>query len=296
MSDSDNRANENWRAAEDLRAGEDWAGDVGRNWLANLDRFESMIAPIGAALLRHAAFRPGERVIDIGCGGGGTTIFIGRAVSPGGHATGLDISADLIWSCGARASQGTQSDVRFVCADAATATVTGAPYDRLFSRFGSMFFADAHAGFRNLRRMVRDGGRIDLAVWAAPEENGWISTLMSAIGKHVALPPRAPRAPGPFALADQAYLREVLTQASFGAIEITPCARDLPVGGAGATPREAAEMLVSTLSIGEAVKAAGPARTGAVIEEITTALAAHHIPGKGNLLPGKAWLVTAWAI
>lgn len=279
----------------DAGRGEDWAGDTGRNWLANLQKFESMIAPIGAALLTHAQFKPGEKVIDVGCGGGGTTMNIGRAVSPGGSATGLDISQDLIISCGVRASMGTQSDVRFVCADAATVTVTGGPFDRLFSRFGTMFFEDAQAAFRNLRRMVKDGGRIDLAVWAPAEQNGWISTIMGAIGKHVALPQRDPHAPGPFAFGDTDYLRAVMAQANMGAIEITPCERLLPVGGAGATPREAAEMLMSTLSVGELVKAAGPEKQAPVIEEIIRALAPHHEPGKGNLLGGKAWIVTARA-
>ena len=60
--------------------GEDWAGEMGAKWLANLARFEGMIAPIGAALLSRADFQTGERVLDIGCGGGGTTIAIGNAV------------------------------------------------------------------------------------------------------------------------------------------------------------------------------------------------------------------------
>jgi len=282
--------------AEVAKSAEDWAGETGRNWLANLEQFESMIAPIGAAFLTHARFKPGEQVIDIGCGGGGTTINIGRAVSPGGHATGLDISHELILSSCARASMGTPSDVRFVCADAATATITGGPYDRLFSRFGSMFFEDARAAFRNLRRMVKDGGRIDLAVWAPPQENGWIKAIMGAIDKHVPLPSPQPHAPGPFAFADTDYLREVLTQAGFGEIKITPCERMLPIGGAGATPREATEMLMSTLSVVQAVKAADPDTRAAVMNEIEAVLAPHHQPGKGNLLGSKAWIVTAKAV
>lgn len=281
--------------AEQGLGAENWAGDMGRNWLANLQRFESMIAPIGAALLTHAKFKPGERVIDIGCGGGGTTIAIGRAVSPGGHATGLDISPDLIWSCGARASQGTQSDVRFVCADAATATVTGAPFDRLFSRFGSMFFPYAKAGFRNLRRMVKDGGRIDLGVWAGPQENPWLQTMMGAVADYVTPPetPPDPHAPGPFAFADTAYLTEVLEQAGFGEIAIEPCLRDMPVGGAGATPREAAEFILTAMHLAGEVP---EEKREEAIGKVADALAPYHVSGKGNLMPGKAWLVTAKAI
>jgi len=282
--------------AQEGMGADDWAGETGRNWLANLQRFETMIQPIGAALLRHAGFRPGEHVVDIGCGGGGTTMAIGRAVSPGGSATGVDISADLIWSAGTRAAMGTQSDVRFVCADAGRANINGGPFDRLFSRFGSMFFADAAAGFRNLRRMVRDGGRTDLAVWAPPTENPWMMTCMGVMAKHVATPQADLRAPGPFALADTGYARDLLEQAGFGEVSITPCEALLPVGGAGATPTEAANFVATTMSVGRALDQAGEDVRRAVIDDLVAAFTPHHEPGKGNLLGGKAWLITATAI
>ena len=281
-------------SADESLGTEDWAGDQGRNWLAHLQRFEGMIAPIGAALMTHAAFRPGERVVDIGCGGGGTTINIGRSVSPGGHVTGVDISEDLILSACARASMGTQSDVRFVCADAATVVVTGAPFDRLFSRFGSMFFQDAAAGFRNLRRMVRDGGRIDLAVWTPPLENQWMATARAALADMLTPPesPPDPHAPGPFAFADTAYLTQVLAQAGFGDVVVTPCERALPIGGAGATPREGATFILTATTLAQLVP---EDRRDAAIDALAAAFAPHHVPGKGNLLTGKAWLVTARA-
>ena len=75
--------------------GEDWSGEMGAKWLANLACFEGMIAPIGEALLRQADFKPGERVLDIGCGGGGTTIAIAKVVAPSGEVVGIDISPDL---------------------------------------------------------------------------------------------------------------------------------------------------------------------------------------------------------
>jgi len=280
--------------AHEALLGEDWGGDMGRTWLENLPRFEGMIAPIGAALLTHAAFKPGERVIDIGCGGGGTTINIGRSVSPGGQAVGLDISPDLIRAANARASLGTQSEVRFVCADAATATVTGGPFDRLFSRFGSMFFADPAAGFRNLRRMVRDGGRIDLAVWAPPQENEWMATIQATLAPFVTPPdsPPDPRAPGPFALADTDYLTGLLTQAGFGAPEITPCACSLPVGGPATSAQDAARFVLTATHAGRLV---AEARQEEAIGALADAFAPHHVPGKGVLIGGKAWLVTAGA-
>jgi SAM-dependent methyltransferase len=281
---------------EGLQA-EDWAGDMGRNWLANLAKFEGMIQPMGAALIKHAGFVPGEDVIDIGCGGGATTIAIARNVSPGGSATGLDISQDLIDSCTVRGAQGTQSRLFWVCADAAATIPTNAPFDRLFSRFGSMFFPDAKAGFRNLRRMLKDGARIDLAVWGPPRDNEWIRLIQGVGAKHLPEGPAPdPRAPGPFAFADTAYLTEVLEQAGFGGIAIVPFEAQLAVGGPGASAREAAEFVVAATHMGKALASVGPERLDAAIADLAEAFAPHHVPGKGTLLGGKAWLVTARAL
>lgn len=279
---------------EGLRA-EDWAGDMGRNWLANLARFEGMIQPMGAALIKHAGFQPGEHVIDIGCGGGATTIAIARNVSPGGSATGLDISRELIDACGVRGAQGTQSQLYWICADAAKVVPTAAPYDRMVSRFGSMFFPDAKAGFGNLRRMLKTGGRIDLAVWGPPADNPWMMALMGVVQKYM-LPsdtPPDPHTPGPFAFADTAYMTQTLEQAGFGRIDIVPCVRDLAVGGPGATPQEAAEFIMVAMHFAHRVP---PEMHAEAVAAIAQALAPHHIAGKGNLLAGKAWLVTAYAV
>src|SRR3546814_20319905 len=73
-----------------------WAGEAGARWLGQLDRFESMIEPIGEALLARAAYAAGERVVDIGCGGGWTTRRIAAAVGNTGLALGLDLSPDLV--------------------------------------------------------------------------------------------------------------------------------------------------------------------------------------------------------
>jgi len=85
--------------------GEDLAGEMGAKWLANLERFEGMIAPIGEALLQQANFQSGERVLDIGCGGGGTTIAIAHKVAANGEVLGIYISPDLIAASAQRAEE-----------------------------------------------------------------------------------------------------------------------------------------------------------------------------------------------
>ncbi|MEG8220141.1 methyltransferase domain-containing protein [Sphingomonas sp. HH69] len=275
--------------------GEDWAGEMGTKWLANLARFEGMIAPIGAALLARADFQSGERVLDIGCGGGGTTIAIANAVAPGGEVLGIDISPDLTAASTKRASDAGVGNIRFMCADASTVQLPEAPFDRLFSRFGSMFFAEPHQAFANLRSLLRPGARIDLAVWAPPRDNLWMMEMMGVVRRHVDIPPAVPRAPGPFAFEDLEYLNEVLAAGGFSSPEIMAYTGQQPVGGVGATAQEAVSFVLSSMAVGKALDEQGTDVRAAAEGELLELFAKHHVPNQGVMMQGKAWLVSAKA-
>lgn len=274
---------------------EDWAGEMGARWLANLAAFEGTIAPAGEALLARANYRPGERVLDIGCGGGATSLAIARAVVPAGRVTGIDVSPDLTRAAERRAAQAGLDNVRFLCADAATVTLDAAPADRLCSRFGSMFFADPVAAFTHLRSLIRPGGRIDLAVWGPPPENPWMTAGMMIARKHVDLPTPEPRAPGPFAFEDRDYLGEVLSGAGFAAIDIAAVTGLLPVGGPGATPDQARQFALRGMAFGQALRD-HPAEVQAAVAADLLALYGRHLrPGEGVMMGYKVWLVSAVA-
>ncbi|HJQ16103.1 MAG TPA: class I SAM-dependent methyltransferase [Allosphingosinicella sp.] len=272
---------------------EDWEGAKGENWLVHLDRFEAMIAPIGAALMAHAGFRAGERVVDIGCGGGATTIEIARTVGPTGEVWGIDVSPALADASRRRAEAAGLSNAFFLAADAAKARLEPPPFDRLFSRFGSMFFEDRRAAFANLRSMLRAGGRMDLAVWAPPAENQWFVALTATFGNHVATPEPDPAAPGPFALADPDYLRALLGDSGFRQVDMTPWRGPLLIGGAGADPEAAAAFVLDAMPFG-ALVAEQPAVRGRVEADLIR-LFERHRAAEGIRFAGAAWLVTASA-
>lgn len=274
---------------------DDWAGEMGARWLANLAGFEATIAPVGEALLARAGFRPGERVIDIGCGGGATSLAIARAVAPTGTVLGVDLSAGLGGESARRAAAAGLANARFQCADAATVAPEDAPFDRLCSRFGSMFFADPVPAFTHLRRLVRPGGRIDLAVWAAPKDNPWMQQGMAVAREHLDLPLPVPRAPGPFAFAEPAYLGETLAAAGFSAVAFAPVEGELALGGAGASPAEARDFACAALAFGRMLDDAPAETRDAVRAGLLTLYAAHHRPGAGVMTGFKAWLVSALA-
>jgi SAM-dependent methyltransferase len=272
--------------------GEDWAGEMGRKWLTHIDRFEGMIAPIGDALLARAAIVPGERVIDLGCGGGLTSLAAARAIGPEGAVLGLDISPDLIDEARRRAEG--HPNVTFLCADAATVALD-TPYDRLISRFGSMFFADPYAAFTNLHALIKPGGRIDLAIWAAPRDNPWMMELMGVARSHIDIPSPDPRAPGPFAFADLDYVRDILAHAGFSAPDIEPYQGEQAIGGPGASPDEAADFALASMAIGRALAEAGDDVLARARADLVTLFGQRHVPGKGVMMANKVWLLTATA-
>ncbi len=220
-------------AEKPLLQGQDWSGAMGEKWNHWHERFEAMLAPIGAATLTLAACKQGERVLDIGCGAGATTFALAKQVGAGGQVLGLDISSALVQTAATRARQQGVTNANFLCGDAATIKLSEGGYDCLFSRFGVMFFADPFAAFRNLRLMLREGARVVFCCWGPPPENPWVSSLSAVVSRHISLPPPDPLAPGPFAFADQVRTRSILEQAGFEGITFTPWHGRQVLGGPG---------------------------------------------------------------
>lgn len=274
---------------------DEWAGAIGDRWLAHLDGLEAMVEPIGNALIAQADYAPGEHVVDIGSGGGGTTCAIAQKVGPDGSATGLDIAPMLVAEAAKRAAAKGIANAHFECGDAGTSRPDAAPFDRLFSRFGSMFFEDPHAAFANLHTLLKSGGRIDLAVWGAPPANLWMMAMMGVVGKYFELPKPEPRAPGPFAFADPAYFEEVLTGAGFRDVEFGAFEGRLAAGGPGSEPRDAARFMLTSAGVGKLFEEQDAATQQAMVEDLTTVFEQHHVPGEGVMMDAKVWMVSAIA-
>lgn len=271
---------------------EDWAGELGGRWLSHVDNFESMLEPIGVALLQQASFLPGQRVVDVGCGGGASSIAIARQVAPQGTVVGIDISPDLVREATRRAQKVALTNVRFIAADAATVQLDGARFDGLHSRFGSMFFTGPAAAFRNLASLVRPGGQAHFAVWAPAKDSPWISGAMGILLNHMDLPRPEPRAPGPFALDEPDYFGGLLREAGFADIRFTLWSGEQPIGGAGSTASAAVEFVLHAMSIGDPVLEQPPDVQQQIRSELHDLFLAHERPG-GVMMGAIAWLVSA---
>lgn len=194
---------------------------------------DHMLDAFGRAAIQAAHPRPGDHILDIGCGAGTTSFALARELAGNaaatGHVTGIDISVPLIEQ--ARKSPDNDGKVDFMLADASQAKLTLQHYDLLYSRFGVMFFEDAVAAFRHLRKALRPTGRMAFTCWRTAEENDWVRVPMGAIRDLIPpAPPPSPDAPGPFSLGDKAKLMHILHEAGFADIHFQPFDHDIIFG------------------------------------------------------------------
>lgn len=193
---------------------EAWNGPVGTSWNLYHDALDEMMQPITAKLLTTAALKPGERVLDVGCGTGPTSIAAAQAVAPTGRVTGVDISSLLLANARERAAK-FRLPLNFVEADAATYSFAD-KYDKILSRFGVMFFAEPVSALSNLKSCLAAKGEMIFICWRRFDENPWIFDLMKEATKIVPLPPRPKDyAPGPFAFGELRFLDGILSRAGF---------------------------------------------------------------------------------
>ena len=275
-------------------SGEDWAEARGALWLAELDSYEQMLEPLGIALLDRAALQNGQHVADIGCGGGRTSRLAAYRVAPEGRVHGIDIAPMLMAEATRRAEAEGLSNVRFSTGDAATFVPEDTSFDRLMSRLGVMFFANPAAAFANLRRLLKDGGQADFAVWASPQDNAWMSGARAIVAEHIELPAADPLAPGPFALADPDRFAALLSVAGFSRVDMQAWYGPIGVGGIGSDAVKAAEFSLRAFSFATVLVGAEPGLEDTIRAKVVAFFRQFETPD-GVQVPGKAWLVRAVA-
>jgi SAM-dependent methyltransferase len=197
-----------------------WNGTAGRAWVEGQQLLDGMFEPFERLLADEARNHAARRVLDVGCGAGGTTLAIARALGSGGECTGVDISEALISAARARAAaEGVAA--RFLCADAQAAPFPAAHFDLVVSRFGVMFFDDFVQAFANLRRAAAPGAKLRAVTFRSAEDNPFMTTAERAAAPLLPdLPPRKANAPGQFALADRVRSETLLRESGWQGIEL----------------------------------------------------------------------------
>lgn len=185
-------------AASNEEALEAWNGVLFDRFVQYRHLVVGGLEPHGEAALDACPPRPGDRVLDIGCGFGDTTRRLAGLVGPEGSALGVDVAPRFVET--ARAEAAALPNVRFEVHDVQVAEFAET-FDHVFSRFGTMFFAAPGAAMRNVRRAMAPGGRLCIVVWRRREDNPWVYRAEEVVKPLVPEPEKTHLALGPAAEA-----------------------------------------------------------------------------------------------
>ncbi len=266
-----------------------WASR-GHVWVELEASYDAQLAPYSTRVLDALDPRPGERVLDVGCGTGPCTVALAERVGPTGRVVGLDLSPAMVDR--ARQRSADHPNVALVEGDAQHLPLADGAFDAAYSRFGVMFFADPQEAFTRVAGALRPGGRFAFACWQAQERNDWaLVPARAAAAAGLDVPATDPDAPGPFALHDVVRLEAMLRGAGFAEVHVEPVALELLAGG-GLALDDAVDFLLASgqlrALLDEADEATRTRVEDAVRAELTPAVTA-----AGVALRTAIWLVAA---
>jgi SAM-dependent methyltransferase len=265
-----------------------WNGRPAEVWVTEAKRFDTMLAPFGRRLLTASVLKPGERVLDVGCGNGAISLESARAVAPGGRVTGLDLSAPML-GVARRQAKKLGIHANFIQGDAQSASFDQA-FDVVLSRFGVMFFDRPEVAFANLADAVRPGGRLCFVCWQEMFANEWISVPAMAMVAHVGIPDLPePGGPGPFSLSDPVRTKGLLESAGWSEVNVEAHKDGMHMG---TDPEDVIAFMLSDEMGRRLVEGKDPEVVRAGTEAALEALRPHST-AEGVVLGGAYWLVSA---
>ena len=205
---------------------------VAGGWAEHADWADARGAAVAEEMLELAALIPGERVLELACGPGGAGLAAAQRVAPGGEVVLSDVAAEMAAIAAARAEVLGLSNVSARELDLERIDEPDHSYDAVLCREGLMFAQQPDRGAREIRRILRPGGRVALTVWGPRDRNPWLGVVFDAASAQLGTPIPPPGIPGPFSLADADRLVGLLSNAGLSDVVV----RELP------TPYQAASL------------------------------------------------------
>jgi SAM-dependent methyltransferase len=207
---------------QDLRQGLHamWAA-VATGWGEHADFVDRRGRALTETLLDRAAPQPGERVLELACGPGGLGLAAAERIGPGGAVVLSDVALEMTAIAGRRAAEHGLDNVTTAVLDIERIDQPDASYDVVLCREGLMFALDPGQAAREIRRVLRPGGRLALAVWGPRERNPWLGTVLDSVSAQIGAPVPPPGIPGPFALDDAAKLGALLEDAGLSDVTVS---------------------------------------------------------------------------
>lgn len=247
-------------------------------------------------LLSRELFRPGDRVLDVGCGFGDSTVRIAQLVGPKGQAVGVDCADNFIRASVQDAAEAGVRNASFFAADVQGDDLRG-PYDHAFARFGTMFFMSPGAALRNIRRALRPGGSFAQIVWRKREDNPWLHEAELRVREIVPVVSHEDSnqvhcGPGPFSMSGPDMVSSMMKGAGFAGITFERFDTDICIGR---NLDDAVEFAMALGPAGEIIRLAGP-EGERLKPQVVAALRetlSRYERADGVWAPSSTWFITA---
>ncbi len=283
-------------AATNEEAVEAWNGVLFDRFVQYRHIVTTGLGSHGEVALRLHSPRPGERVLDIGCGFGDTTQRIASEVGPQGSVLGFDVSERFIEKAADEAEEAGLDNVSFMVGDLQV-TEFEQTFDYAFSRMGTMFFANPVAAIRNVREALTPGGRLCMVVWRRKVENEWMYRAEQVVERFVEEEEDSEEptcGPGPFSMGNADVTSGILLSAGFEDVSLRRCDIEITIG---VDLDEAVEFAMALGPAGEVMRLAGE-EAERLRPEIAAALReglAEFEGPDGVSAPASTWIVSARA-
>lgn len=246
------------------------------------------------AIFPTLSVREGDRVLDVGCGFGDTALKLSKLVGPTGTVVGIDCCDAFLDHARKAAETENVENVSFVRGDAEIALPIS-KYDFVFSRFGTMFFANPVNAMRNMRAALRPGGRMVHIVWRDGADNPWLSMAKDVVLEYLPAPGDDAQTcgPGPFSMADETMVRAMMKAAGFDNIEFRRV--DAPVL-VGTDVQDAIEFQLTIGPAGEVYREAGEEaelKRPKIAAALAEAINQQKTSTDGIVMPSSSWVISA---
>lgn len=263
---------------------------VAGGWADYAEENARDLLPVAHRIVEAVNPQPGHTVLDLAAGLGDTGFLAAELIRPGGRLISTDGAEAMVAAARERGERLGIDNAEYRTMELEWIDLPAASVDAIVSRFGYMLALDPEAALRDARRVLRPGGRIALAVWGAPDDNPWMTSIGKTLVAGGHAEPPAPGTPGPFRLGDTGRLQDLLSSAGFDDIEV----ETVDVSFIARSPDAYWDRQVALSSmLSETLRKLTPAEHVAVRDAVDEALAQYMTQDGGLALPGRALVASA---